>query len=183
EVVVFRHPTDPGQAYVKRVVGLPEETVEVIDGDVYANGHLQRKSLPIQRSMRICVYDHDCSPADIEWQPRWRCAEDSRWSAFHDGFVHRRSEDQTSYSDSATLEWLTYHHWMRSGGEHRSSVELAKWPEDLPAPRMLDAKLTYDEAHGRLECWGVLPSQVASRLAGLSSAIGWRSSIETLARR
>src|SRR5690606_32569555 len=52
EVVVFRHPTDPGQAYVKRVVGLPEETVEVIDGDVYANGHLQRKSLPIQRSMR-----------------------------------------------------------------------------------------------------------------------------------
>ncbi|MEZ6050881.1 MAG: S26 family signal peptidase [Planctomycetaceae bacterium] len=34
EVVVFRHPAEPDQAYVKRVAGLPGEQVELIEGDV-----------------------------------------------------------------------------------------------------------------------------------------------------
>ncbi|MCA9059433.1 MAG: signal peptidase I, partial [Planctomycetaceae bacterium] len=40
EPIVFRNPAQPAEAYVKRVVGLPGEQIQIIDGDVYINGHL-----------------------------------------------------------------------------------------------------------------------------------------------
>ena len=35
DIVVFRPPTDPGKYYVKRVIGLPGETVVIRDGNVF----------------------------------------------------------------------------------------------------------------------------------------------------
>jgi signal peptidase I len=34
DIVVFRYPNDPKQYFIKRIVGLPNETVEVINGQV-----------------------------------------------------------------------------------------------------------------------------------------------------
>ncbi len=34
EIVVFRYPRDPSQFFIKRVIGLPGETVEITNGDV-----------------------------------------------------------------------------------------------------------------------------------------------------
>ena len=39
EVVVFHYPRNPRDYYIKRVIGLPGETVELIRGRVYINGH------------------------------------------------------------------------------------------------------------------------------------------------
>ena len=38
EIIVFRYPLNPDKDFVKRVVGLPGETVEVRSGTVYING-------------------------------------------------------------------------------------------------------------------------------------------------
>lgn len=38
DVLVFIPPDDPGMLYVKRLIGLPGETIEVKDGKVYADG-------------------------------------------------------------------------------------------------------------------------------------------------
>jgi len=38
EVIIFRYPLEPSQFFIKRVVGLPGENVEVKDGKVYING-------------------------------------------------------------------------------------------------------------------------------------------------
>ena len=38
DIVIFRYPDNEKIYYVKRVIGLPGETVEVIDGKVYING-------------------------------------------------------------------------------------------------------------------------------------------------
>jgi signal peptidase I len=38
DVVIFYYPRDPQQIYVKRVIGLPGETVDIRNGDVYING-------------------------------------------------------------------------------------------------------------------------------------------------
>lgn len=35
EVIVFRYPLDPSQFYIKRIIGLPNETVEVKGGRVF----------------------------------------------------------------------------------------------------------------------------------------------------
>lgn len=37
DIVVFRYPDDESVLYVKRVIGLPGETVEIKDGEVYIN--------------------------------------------------------------------------------------------------------------------------------------------------
>jgi signal peptidase I len=34
EVVIFRYPNDPSQYYIKRIIGLPKETIEIIGGGV-----------------------------------------------------------------------------------------------------------------------------------------------------
>jgi len=38
DVIVFRYPRDPGRVFVKRVIGLPGETVALKDSHLYING-------------------------------------------------------------------------------------------------------------------------------------------------
>ncbi len=38
DIIVFRHPYNPKRTLIKRVIGLPGETVSVHDGQVYING-------------------------------------------------------------------------------------------------------------------------------------------------
>ncbi|MFH1671419.1 MAG: signal peptidase I [Candidatus Portnoybacteria bacterium] len=44
EVIVFRYPLDPSQYYIKRIIGLPNETVEVKDGRVFINNSILDES-------------------------------------------------------------------------------------------------------------------------------------------
>jgi signal peptidase I len=38
DIVIFKYPDDESVDYLKRIIGLPGETVEIIDGKVYING-------------------------------------------------------------------------------------------------------------------------------------------------
>lgn len=49
EVVVFDYPRDPSIKYVKRVVGIPGDTIEVKQGELYLNGKLVEQ----ERSGRV----------------------------------------------------------------------------------------------------------------------------------
>ncbi len=39
DIIIFHYPLDPKEDFVKRVIGLPGDTVKVEDGTVYVNGH------------------------------------------------------------------------------------------------------------------------------------------------
>ncbi len=38
DIVIFRYPDDESQLFIKRIIGLPGETVEITDGKVYIDG-------------------------------------------------------------------------------------------------------------------------------------------------
>ena len=38
DIVIFKYPDDESQLYIKRIIGLPGETVTIIDGKVYIDG-------------------------------------------------------------------------------------------------------------------------------------------------
>ncbi|NLC77370.1 MAG: signal peptidase I [Clostridia bacterium] len=47
QVIVFKYPLDPSQDFVKRVIGMPGETIEIKDSTVYINGEpLEEEYLP-----------------------------------------------------------------------------------------------------------------------------------------
>ena len=45
DVIVFNNPVDESKDYIKRVVGLPGDTVEVIDGVIHINGQPQARKV------------------------------------------------------------------------------------------------------------------------------------------
>ena len=49
DVVVFECPDSPGVDYVKRVLGLPGETVQLREGDLYVDGQFVEQRFPYER--------------------------------------------------------------------------------------------------------------------------------------
>jgi len=106
EVVALRPPDRAGQIHVKRVVGLPGESIQIRHGDLFVNGQLARKTLAQQRAMAILVHDARHAPQlpptpGPRWQPD---AEQSGWSHVQGTFVHGTPPDDMP------IDWLTYRH-------------------------------------------------------------------------
>jgi signal peptidase I len=88
DVAVFKNPLDPMINYIKRLVGRPGETVEIIDGDVYINGQISRKPHKVQDELWMPVYNNDYQPARPEesgfnrhtWKQPFKNAEGSHWT-------------------------------------------------------------------------------------------------------
>ena len=99
EVVAFHRPGE-GQDVVKRVIGLPGETIEIKDGDIYVNGEIQRKTLRQQRAMRILVHDDDYAGAAPRWRPQ---DAGSNWSRQQGRLVHAENIGDD-------IGWLVYNH-------------------------------------------------------------------------
>ncbi len=129
DVIVFKYPGNPKQNYIKRLVGLPNETLTLRHGDVYARptGSIERDEIlrkPPEKllAMRHLVYNTDYqSPLLINadypsrWQP-WRKGSPGPPS---DSWKIERSEDGMTAtldgSGSDQLQWLRYYH---------------RWPDD-----------------------------------------------------
>jgi signal peptidase I len=88
DVVVFKNPPDPTVNYIKRLIGRPAETVEIIDGDVYINGQISRKPPKVQEELWMPVYDNDYQPV----RPR-------------EGLFNGRSRWEQPFKNLAGSEW------------------------------------------------------------------------------
>lgn len=153
EVIVFRNPGDPQQAYVKRVAGLPGETVQLQHGNVLINGSLARKPYHVQRAMCIPIskYGPQLSTDDPDSQPAWvKTDPQSTWT-FRADALECRSADA---SPGQPISWIGYRHWIRGGGTHVTRAPLSAWPATLHRPSESNDILRFDK--GQLQVTGAL---------------------------
>ncbi len=180
EVVVFRNPYKATQAYVKRAIGLPGERIQLLHGDVYADGQICRKGIEAQRSMRITVFDNNFVPTDDpHWQTRWVPDKGTTpWKSSEHGFVIDRSQEESREgpvdgfvglggeppAGDATVQvepellwsWTTYHHGCRSGGTYRTVVDLDPAAGEFRIPEPVLSPVRYDAAKRQLVCVGAM---------------------------
>ncbi len=93
DVIVFKNPTEPKINYIKRCIGLPGEKIEIIDGDVFANGIIQRKPEKVQEELWMVIYDNDYQPINPSvkqfnghtWKQPFEKVGTSKWNLNADG--------------------------------------------------------------------------------------------------
>ena len=190
EIIVFRNPAKPTEAYVKRVVGLPGEKIQLSNGDVVIDGQLARKTFDRQRAMRILVHDNDHRPkSDPGFQAHWQpvaaeaidvseATKSTGWRAADNSFVLREGNERRP--DREPFHWVEYRHWIRAGGLHETSVPLAHWPEEVQPSSVPPVGLRFDPKTATLSCTGALPADIAQRITALTEDGPFRTAIAEL---
>jgi signal peptidase I len=78
DVIVFEYPEDPTKNFVKRLVGLPGDTVEMREGTLIRNG-----STIQERYVEHTEPDIDPSPEDFRWQRDYVLRSGANAAGYH----------------------------------------------------------------------------------------------------
>jgi signal peptidase I len=140
DVVVFKNPEEPHINYIKRLVGLPGETVQIRQGDIYTRSSaeqpwvIQRKQdLSKQQEVQQIVYDDSLPPAlllqagaEERWVPSVpnpTARDIAGWPASPNAW--QPADATRTYKVTAAAgeqHWLRYRHLIPSW-EHWKAVE------------------------------------------------------------
>ena len=116
EIGVFRCPSDPTKPYVKRVVGLPGEKIQVRDGDVYVDGQLCRKTLteapPCASSYSTTTFNRTTAAGSRAGVPARRTRRGPALLKEANDRLDGTELKWPAADASAGFRWLLYRHWL-----------------------------------------------------------------------
>jgi signal peptidase I len=145
DVVVFKYPEDARVNYIKRLIGLPGETISIAGGDIWTSlgdekPVIARKPAAKLRAMLQCVHDSRHVPApllDAGWPLAWSDwsaeGEQPRWTSDDSG----RSFSVAADSEPAMLRWR---HFVPAGWKGPDS------PLPEPVPILVGDYQPYNQA-------------------------------------
>ncbi len=155
DVVVFKFPGKATRNYIKRLVGLPNETIRISHGDVFVKRRgeddftIARKASPKKLlAMLHPVFDNDFTPRIYTpevrkhgWLPRWRPEADGDAAG-----AWQPSDDFTAYETSGEASgevWLRYEHRVPSQSEWLDLTE-GNLPPGEPRPELISDFCAYN---------------------------------------
>ncbi len=115
DVVVFRLPRDPSQIWVKRLIGLPGDRVQVRQGTVFVNGQ------PLVQTPQRLTQDHDDSARPV-LETREQLADGSS-HILYDGGPNREGDDTGVYVVPAGQYFMM--------GDNRDNSLDSRWPREV----------------------------------------------------
>ena len=107
DLVVLSSPEDPSIVYVKRLVGLPNEIVEIAGGDVFIDGVRPERAPDEVPGMWVLVYDsyyapHSDRQTPVAWTPR---DASSSWKQRAGSWEHRDRQTEDEEDDALDFKW------------------------------------------------------------------------------
>ncbi|MCL2005396.1 MAG: S26 family signal peptidase [Planctomycetaceae bacterium] len=156
-VTVFRFPAQPQTNYIKRLIGVENETVKIRNGQVFAKKdgsehfEIQRKPLRVLHSLLRPVDDNDHVVPEIHelgWNTRWY-SDSPNW---------QRSEDYKSFSGTNStdeISWLKFRYITATTEDWRQLLQGRLPGGDLAGrPQLITDSLDYNSyiassPHGR----------------------------------
>lgn len=119
DVIAFQMPAERSTSYLKRLVGLPGETVEIIAGDVFINEQREVKPFGVAHDLWVLVNDTRLRPGDMK-------AGDPQWKADMAGSGWKQDQSGWTFSgDTAEPQTLAF-----SGPTTDASSFAERWVGD-----------------------------------------------------
>jgi len=173
DVVVFKYPEDAKTNYIKRLIGLPGETVSIVGGDIWtsrdgAAAEIARKPPERLRAMLQCVHDtgHEAEAlVAAGWPARW-----TDWTV--PGNPAAWTREGGAFSTAAPAATLRYRHLVAGPDEWRAARE-GRGASGAPRGQLIDDFQPYNAVATRAHWVGDLAVEVrlTSRAAGGSVSL------------
>ncbi len=149
DVAVFKYPAQSKTNFIKRIVGLPRETLRIAHGDIYSKPDgttdfvIQRKPPTKVLAMLQMVYDNDHTQEELlklGMPPRWTptTSGDGAWKSSVDGRTFEINGKATGAS------WLRYEHRYPESRDWEALISRPQSDQTREQLSQIQPKLIHD---------------------------------------